>query len=123
MVKNVITEEHRKEAVALKAIYKAKAKLLNLTQEKLGLSLGGSGQSTASNYLNAVTALNLKSAWIFAKELDVNVSDFSPRLAQIIDIEGQDEALGQIPILDKWDRLSQKDRAKLLAMADLLLEE
>ncbi len=105
MVKNVITEEHRKEASALKAIYKAKSKHLNLTQEKLGIKLGGSGQSTASNYLNAVTALNLRSAWIFAKELDVSVSEFSPSLASIIEPDQQAGDISPDLLREKWERL------------------
>jgi len=90
MVKNVITEEHKREARKLKAIYAAKAKTLKLTQEKLGIKLGGTGQSTASNYLNGITALNLKSALVFARELGVQVDEFSPRLSALIG-GGQDD--------------------------------
>ena len=84
MAKNVINEEQKADAKRLKAIYSAKAKSLGLTQEKLGIALGGTGQSTAGNYLNGITALNLKSALVFANQLEVEISEFSPVLSKLI---------------------------------------
>lgn len=69
----------------MKAIFTAKKKDLKLTQEKLAEQLGVN-QSSVSHYLNGVNPLNTEIAAAFAKILDVPVSDFSPRLAEVIEM-------------------------------------
>ncbi|WP_090899745.1 helix-turn-helix domain-containing protein [Azotobacter beijerinckii] len=79
--KRQLTAEETAECAALKAIYAEKKKALKLTQDELGDRLGGIGQSGVSHYLNGVNALNIEAASGFARELQVPVSAFSPRLA------------------------------------------
>lgn len=79
--KRKLTAEEAAECAALKAIYVKKKKALGLTQDELGERLGGIGQSGVSHYLNGVNALNVDVAAGFARELEVAVADFSPRLA------------------------------------------
>lgn len=57
MVKNVITDEQRADAKRLKAIYSSKAKSLGITQEKLGIALGGSGRGFLMLHLPDATHL------------------------------------------------------------------
>lgn len=79
--KRQLTAEEAAECAALKAIYAEKKKALKLTQDELGDRLGGIGQSAVSHYLNGVNALNIEVASGFARELQISVSAFSPRLA------------------------------------------
>lgn len=79
--KRPLTAEELAECAALKAIYNAKKKELKLAQDELGERLGGMSQSAVSHYLNGINALNPTVAAGFARELKVQVSDFSPRLA------------------------------------------
>lgn len=79
--KRPLTDEEAAECAELKGIYNAKKKDLKLTQDELGERLGGVGQSGVSHYLNGINALNAYVAAGFARELQVSVSDFSPRLA------------------------------------------
>jgi len=79
--KRPLTAEELAECAALKAIYNAKKKELRLAQDELGERLGGMSQSAVSHYLNGINALNPTVAAGFARELKVQVSDFSPRLA------------------------------------------
>lgn len=117
MAKNEITEEHLEEARKLKAIYFAKKDTLNLTQEKLAFALGGSQQSTAGNYINGKTILNLKAGSIFAHELQVKIGDFSPRLEAELEI-----IIGPLArrILDATRTLQKPDQEKVLSHAEFL---
>lgn len=81
MKKQSIDPDAKQEAMLLKSIFESKKKALCLTQEKLSLALGGVGQSMAGNYLNGIRRLNIKTAIIFARELECSISDFSPRIA------------------------------------------
>ena len=82
--KRPLTAVELAECAALKAIYNAKKKVLQLAQDELGERLGGISQSGVSHYLNGVNALNASVAAGFARELQVQVSEFSPRLAEEI---------------------------------------
>lgn len=79
--KRALTEVEAAECAELKAIYNARKKELKLTQDELGERLGGIGQSGVSHYLNGVNALNAAAAAGFARELQIPVAQFSPRLA------------------------------------------
>ncbi len=79
----VVTEEQKAECRALKAIYIAKKKDLGLSQQKIADDLDVS-QGAVGHYLNGRNALNVRSALIFARILEVEVSAFSKRLAREI---------------------------------------
>lgn len=84
-MKKPLSADRKEECLRLKAIFTAKKKELKLTQEKLADQLG-MNQSSVSHYLNGVNPLNTEVAAAFAKILDVPVSDFSPRLAEVIEV-------------------------------------
>jgi len=66
----------------LKDVFQNKRGALKLTQEKLAEALGeGVTQGAISHFMNRRTALSFKAAAIFAKLLEVPVSDISPTLA------------------------------------------
>lgn len=66
----------------LKEIFQRKRTPLKLTQEKIASELGdGVTQGAVSHFMNRRTALSLKAAAVFARMLEVPVSDFSPTLA------------------------------------------
>lgn len=88
--KKPLTNDLKAECDQLKRIFQAKKKSLHLSQASLAQALG-CNQSSISHYLNGVNPLNANAAAIFAKELKVNVSDFSPRLAK--EMEGLVSAL------------------------------
>lgn len=84
-----ITEEHLREAATLKALWDSRP---HRTQAVFGEAYSLGNQSNVGHYLSGRIALNPKAATAFAKELGVNVSDFSPRVAQ----ELSELSLGQV---------------------------
>lgn len=84
-MKKPLPQDRKEECLRLKQIFNAKKKELNLTQEKLAAQLG-INQSSVSHYLNGVNPLNTQVATAFAKILGVPIRDFSPRIAEIIDL-------------------------------------
>lgn len=75
----------KEEGSALRAIYEAKKKSLNLTQERIAREgLGEASQSVVSHYMRGSRALTIPTARMFAKFLEVDISAFSPRLDAII---------------------------------------
>ncbi len=85
MSKRHLPDDRKAECFRLKTIFNRKKRDLGLTQEKLAEHLG-INQSSVSHYLNAVNPLNATVAAGFAKILEVQISDFSPRLAQEIEL-------------------------------------
>lgn len=83
MTKKPLPPERKIENDKLKALYDAKKKELGLTHYALADALDIS-QSGVSHYLNGTNPLNPSSAAILARLLKVDVSEFSPRLAQEI---------------------------------------
>ncbi|HDY9328362.1 XRE family transcriptional regulator [Klebsiella pneumoniae] len=81
--KKTLTSAQIADAERLKALYEAKKKELGITQQSiadmLDISQGGVG-----HYLNGRNALNAAVAAVFARALQVDVSDFSPSLAKEI---------------------------------------
>jgi len=81
-----VTDEHRREARLLKALWlKKKPELDKLgwgTQEAFGDKFGVGNQAAVGFFLNGHTALSRKAALAFAKGLGCEVSEFSPRLAK-----------------------------------------
>lgn len=84
MTKRPLPEDRKEEARKLKEIFNSKKRDLDLTQEKLAY-LMNMNQSSVSHYLNGINPLNTTTAAVFAQLLEVQVSDFSPRLAEQID--------------------------------------
>ena len=74
----IVTEEHKAEAQALRAIWeRAKPS----SQKEFGIEFGIGGQGAVSNFLAGTSALSLKAAAGFAQGLGCSIEDFSPRLA------------------------------------------
>lgn len=84
VVRTPLTKEQIDEAALLKSLYTATNH--GLSQAEFGATFEIGSQGAVWQYLNGRTALNLKAAKGFAKGLNCNVSDFSPRLAA--EIEG-----------------------------------
>lgn len=83
MTKKPLPPERKIENDKLKALYDARKKELGLTHHALADALDIS-QSGVSHYLNGTNPLNTAAASTFAELLRVEVSDFSPRLAEEI---------------------------------------
>jgi transcriptional regulator with XRE-family HTH domain len=70
------------EAEALKRAYaEAKARNLELTQEKLAIQCGWKSQGSVQKYFSGVLELNIEAAAKLARALDCKIEDFSPRIA------------------------------------------
>lgn len=76
--KAIVTDEHKAEAAALKAIWE---KVSPANQKEFGKEFGVGGQSAVANFLTGTSALSLKAAVGFAQGLGCHIRDFSPRLA------------------------------------------
>lgn len=74
-----ITPEHVAESKALKRLWDARAH--KCSQESFGSRYDMGCQSNVGHYLNGRSALNIKAALAFAKEIGCQVSDFSPRIS------------------------------------------
>lgn len=74
-----ITEEHRREAARLKALWDDGRP--RKTQAEFGDAYGLGNQANVGHYLAARSPLNAKAAAAFAAELKCPISEFSPRLA------------------------------------------
>ncbi len=76
-----ITEEDKKRAQRLKALYQTKKKEIGLTQvqcaEKLKIS-----QSAISQFLNAIVPLNTDAILAFAELLETKPSEIDPKLSE-----------------------------------------
>lgn len=81
--KKILTPAQILEAQRLKAIYEAKKKELGVTQQSIADALEIS-QGGVGHYLNGRNALNASVAAVFAKQLQVDVSEFSPSLSKEI---------------------------------------
>lgn len=76
--KAIVTDVHRNEARALKAIWD---KVRPTSQKEFGREFGIGGQSAVGNFLTGTSALSMKAAVGFAAGLGCRIEDFSPRLA------------------------------------------
>ncbi len=74
--KNRLTEEQQKDAERLKAIYDSKKKTLGITQQDIADELNIT-QSAVGHYLNGRNALNVSSALMFAKILEVQIEELA----------------------------------------------
>lgn len=81
-----LSEWQLQDSARLKSIFQAKRGELKLTQEKLASELGdGVTQGAVSHFMNGRTALSVNAAVVFARALEVPVSDISPTLADQIE--------------------------------------
>lgn len=78
--KRQLTTEQLADCRRLKALYESKKKELGITQQSIADILNIS-QGAVGHYLNGRNALNLQTASVFAAQLNVPISDFSPSLA------------------------------------------
>ncbi|MEB7891002.1 LexA family transcriptional regulator [Hafnia alvei] len=83
MKKKPLTADQIADAKRLKAIFEAKKKELNLSQESLGEALG-MGQSAVAQLLNGFNVIGPDHAAKFARTLKITVDEFSPSLAREI---------------------------------------
>jgi hypothetical protein len=74
-----VTDEHRREAARLTELWETR---LHETQAVFGEKYGIGGQSAVGQFLRGEVPLSLKAARGFAKGLQCQISDFSPRLAK-----------------------------------------
>lgn len=83
-----VTDENRQEALALKAIWtmaRDRLKAAGLaSQEAFGAEFKIGNQAAVGFFLNGKTALSPKAAAGFARGLNCQVADFSPRLAALL---------------------------------------
>lgn len=108
--KATITEEHRAESKALRAIWDARSRI---SQEAFGAKYSIGTQGAVGHFLNGRCALHLKAAMAFAKELECNVSDFSPRLA---------EEISTVQVPDEDSLLRESLAQAAMAFGDKLFE-
>lgn len=124
MAKQILEQWQIEDAIRLKAIYTRNKGALGLTQEKLAIAIGASHQSGASNYLNAVTALNIRVALVFARELHCDVADFSPSLAAMIgDAQGGPSIDVDRELIEIAGEISADSQKFLISVARTLREE
>ena len=115
-----VTAEHREEARRLRALWTqaqqaAKAAGRTLTQEQAGAEFGIGTQAAVGFFLNGKTALSPKAAAAFARALECAVSDFSPRLARILET-GSKQPADEAWLVAAYRRLSAPERERLLAI-------
>lgn len=116
--KAIVTDEHRQEAAKLKAIWLKKAKHEKLEQGAFGEAYEIGGQSAVSNFLRGDSPLSLKAARGFARGLECEIADFSPRLAAEAakNIEAAPELSKLSPETIEWalkfEKASPGERAK-----------
>jgi SOS-response transcriptional repressor LexA len=117
MKKHTLTAEQHEECRRLKALWEGRKATLGLTQQRLADAIGeGITQGAVGHYLNARNALNIEAALAFSKALQVDVEDFSPRLASSLPASALPENTYTLPLLTAetaldWER-SIKSTAK-----------
>ncbi|KFD19673.1 phage repressor [Tatumella ptyseos ATCC 33301] len=80
-IKKTLTTEQLEDAARLKALYESKKKQLKVTQYTIADDMGIS-QGAVGHYINGRIALNVPVVTDFARILQVQVSDISPKLAK-----------------------------------------
>jgi transcriptional regulator with XRE-family HTH domain len=83
MINRTITEQDRKNAARLKALWQAKKGPLNLTQVSAATALGYKAQSMVSQLLNGNVALNTDAILKWAQLLQVSPSDIDPSMTAL----------------------------------------
>lgn len=80
-VRETVTPEHKEESARLLALWKAQAKPSRMTQKVFGDIYDIGTQSAVGFFLNGASTISMKAALGFAKGLNCEIADFSPRLA------------------------------------------
>lgn len=115
-----ITDEHRQEAAALKALWDDGR--LRKTQAEFGEAYGLGNQANVGHYLLARSPLNVKAALAFATELNCKVAQFSPRIAAEIEQLGVPAGAAAAPEKDVLEeQLLQMFRALPQESKDMVL--
>ena len=83
----------QEDSARLRAIWDRKKDSLSLSQQDVADAFGISNQTAISQYLNGKIPLNLEAAIKFAKVLEVNIREISPRHAQWV-FGASDKVLG-----------------------------
>lgn len=117
--RGTVTEEHREESRRLKVLWESRKTLLSErgygTQEAFGQHFGIGNQAAVGFFLNGKTRISPKAAAAFARGLECKISDFSPRLAKILD--SADPAPGAWPFEDvdraRFERLTQRQKGRI----------
>lgn len=115
MTKRELTPEEKAECERLKALWTSWKARNRQTQEYAADQLGFRTQGAVSQYLNGKIALNLPVAIKWAKLLDCQVADFSPRLAAQLPPDQQAPTPAAIPPsytlipVEEWDDDSPLD--------------
>lgn len=114
-----ITDEHRREATSLKAIWDARKQR---TQAEFGEAYGLGNQANVGHYLLGRSPLNVKAALAFATELRCKVDEFSPRIAAELEPLTAAPGGSGAPTADELERqLLEMFRALPLESKDMVL--
>lgn len=121
--KRLISELEQQECAALNAIYKAKKRVLGVTQEQIAIEgLRASTQSAASHYLTGKNALNVEAAAVFARYLQEPIESFSPRLAAEIARMASSTSEQSYQKDDKYQSATPEHRQAVDELVDKLLD-
>ncbi len=96
--KSLDPEIQKEEAGQLRRIWEAAKVQRKFTQESAAHDLGWSTQGAVSQYLNGTIPLNLESAIKFARFLNCNIGDFSPRLYGLLSQTDHSADFGAPPV-------------------------
>lgn len=121
-----VTDEHREEARRLKSLWDAaKAKRdgggPKFTQESFGAEFDIGNQGAVWQFLNGKAPLSAKAASGFARGLGCRVSDFSPRLAAIVESPSMSRQARELVDLCDNTLTSDDDRDYLVGAVRLAI--
>jgi hypothetical protein len=116
-----VTDEHREEARRLKALWEASKARRQAngvgSQEAFGATYEIGNQSAVGFFLNGRTALSPKAARGFVKGIGCKISDFSPRIAEMLSspLADPDAAGWPFPGIEpeRFYRLSEQAKLEL----------
>jgi transcriptional regulator with XRE-family HTH domain len=119
-----VTPENKEESKRLKALWE-KHRPSGLTQVEFGEQFNVGSQSAVTNMLNGHMAISQKAAKAFARGLGVEVKQFSPRLAGILEEASIPAAwpLGEEITPAVWETLPEKIRIKIQNDAEFIVRE
>jgi transcriptional regulator with XRE-family HTH domain len=122
--RGIVTPENEGESRKLKALWVEYRSAGGLSQLEFGDEFGIGTQSAVTNMLNGKMAISLKAAKGFAKGLGVEIKQFSPRLARVIDEHATAAwPLGEVVTPAVWEELPEKVRNKIRSDAEYIVRE
>lgn len=123
-MRRALTSEEVEYAKRLKVIWNRKKKQLNLTQEKLGLLCGWSGQSAVNQFLNGYTPLNTDAVLRLSKVLDVDPSEIMPEIKQWLPYnKSHDIPLEHQKIFEMLNRLTSEQRKNQIELIESICNQ